>query len=88
MRVTSSWQFDVDGCATLTAKAVLEHAGQAILLNATNHIGVWSVLADTLIVDLPDHTDSPFRLRLSERGELTSAMRGSWRRAAEPISKD
>jgi hypothetical protein len=32
---------------------------------------------------LPDHTDSPFQLSMTDIGELISAKRATWRRQAE-----
>ena len=81
MRLNSSWTFDADGRALLAIKVGLEYEGHRVTLNETNNIGHWSILADTLIVELPDHTDSPFRLSFNESGDLTSDTNGLWRRS-------
>src|SRR4051812_41810315 len=84
MRMTSCWSFDTAGLATLATEVVLEHGSQTAIQNATRHVGRWSILADTLVVELGDHTDSPFTLCLTERGELMSSRRGTWRRSVQP----
>jgi hypothetical protein len=80
MRIASSWTFDADGRATLATKSVLEHDGRVVNENSTKHIGRWSIASDKVVVELPDHSDSPFQLSLSEAGELRSRKRGLWRR--------
>ena len=83
MRIASSWQFDPDGRATLATRSALEHDGRVVNQNSTNHVGRWSIASDKLVVDLPDHSDSPFQLSITESGELKSRKRSVWRRPTE-----
>ena len=83
MRIASSWNFNVDGTAALTTTSALEHDGRVVNQNSTHHAGTWSIAADKLVVELPDHSDSPFQLSISDAGELKSRKRGVWRRATE-----
>jgi hypothetical protein len=80
MRVTSSWRFDADGTATFASNSSTEHSGQVVNQNSSNHVGRWSIASDKLVVELPDHSDSPFQLSMTEAGELKSRKRGMWRR--------
>jgi len=83
MRIASSWSFSADGTATLATKSALEHDGRTVNQTSTNHAGRWSITSDKLVVELPDHSDSPFQLTLTESGELKSRKRASWRRPTE-----
>ena len=80
MRMMSYWDFRPDGTATLAARSVLEHGGHTATQTETNHAGRWSIVSDNLVVDLSDHSDSPFQLSLTKAGELRSRKRGVWRR--------
>ncbi len=83
MRIASSWTFDTDGLAIFATNSVLEHDGLVVDQNSTNHVGRWSIASDKVVVELPDHSDSPFQLSLTEAGELKSRKRGVWRQATE-----
>ena len=76
MHIASSWHFAADGTATLSSKSVLEHEGRVVNQNATHHVGRWSIASDKLVVEVSDHSDSPFQLSMAESGELKSRKRG------------
>jgi hypothetical protein len=83
MRIRSVWVFTADGAATLSVKSDVEHGGQVVSSTATKNAGLWTIDGEKLLVDLPDHQDSPFKLSLTETGELSARKRGSWRRMAQ-----
>jgi hypothetical protein len=83
MRIQSSWQFAADGGATLSTKSGLDHQGSVVTSSSTKHVGRWTIDGDRLVIELTDHEDSPFKLSLTESGELRSRKRGTWHRVAE-----
>jgi len=85
LRIASSWSFDPDGRAALEIHAVVEHDGRVVVQNAASHVGRWLIRENTLVVDLLDHTDSPFELTMTPAGELTSDRRATWRRGERAV---
>jgi hypothetical protein len=83
MRISSLWRFDADGRATLVVDSVMEHEGRVALQSAASHVGRWFIRENALVVELPDHTDSPLQLSMTGAGELISTKRGTWRRHAD-----
>jgi hypothetical protein len=83
MRIKSAWKFAADGGATLSTKSELDHQGTIVTSSSTKHEGRWTIDGDRLVIDLPDHEDSPFKLSLTESGELRSRTRGTWKRVVE-----
>lgn len=80
MRITSTWHFSGDGGATLSTQSVVEHGGQTVSQTAADYAGRWTIEDVKLVVELQGHSDSPFRLGLTEAGELKSRRHGTWRR--------
>ena len=73
LRIRSQWQFHTDGTAQLRASSCVIHGGvEATAPQETLHAGRYRIEGSRIIVDVPDHSDSPFRLTLISSDEFKS----------------
>jgi hypothetical protein len=78
--IDSKWTFSPDGSAVLETSSLLKHGDQLVNNKANRHVGRWQADGDETTVTIPDHSDSPIKLRFTSDNEISSQKRGVWQR--------
>jgi len=81
MVIDSKWLFTVAGEALLEVTTTLRHGDQVVNNKETRHEGKWNPDGDAIVVTIPGHSDSPFKLRFVSENEIRSQKRGVWQRS-------
>ena len=70
VQIRSEWRFHPDGTAQLEARASVMNAGAEVTQAEETHIGRYRIDGSAVIIEVPGHSDSPFRLTVTSPDEL------------------